>query len=123
MPFRIAAAAGTSVPAGPLPVAERPSPPSMIVTMAPFVIIIVIFWFLVIRPQQKQQKETEKMLAALKAGDRVVTSGGVHGTVVSFKDPEKAVVIEVAPGVRITVNRSAVATVRREALPPSSAAR
>src|SRR3989442_1372852 len=48
-----------------------------------FAAIFAIFWFLLIRPQQKQKREREQMLAALKRGDRVVTSGGLHGTVTS----------------------------------------
>jgi preprotein translocase subunit YajC len=94
---------------------------SMLVQLFPFALIFVIFYFLLIAPQRKQQKETEKMLEALKRGDRVVTGGGLHGTVVDFKEADKAVVLEVAPGVKLTFNRSAVASVKREATPPAQA--
>jgi len=99
-------------------VTERASGPSMLVSLAPILVVIGVFYFLVIRPQQQQQKETEKMHAGLKRGDRVITSGGLHGTITDFKEAEKAVVIEVAPGVKVTVTRASVTTVRREASPP-----
>jgi preprotein translocase subunit YajC len=86
----------------------------MMGALFPFVLIFVIFYFLVIAPQRKQAKETANMIAALKRGDRVVTSGGMHGTITDLRDVDKTVVVEVAPGVRITVSRSAVASVKRE---------
>src|SRR2546429_276998 len=64
-----------------------------------FAAIFAIFWFLLIRPQQKQKREREQMLAALKRGDRVVTSGGLHGTVTSLD--EHKVVLRVADPVRL----------------------
>jgi preprotein translocase subunit YajC len=80
-----------------------------IVSFAPFILIIAIFYFLIIRPQNKKQKETQKMLSALKKGDRVVTVGGVHGTISSVK--ENSVVLKVDDNVKIEFSRSAVATV------------
>ncbi len=93
--------------------AQRPAAPFM-VSFMPFLIIIAIFYFLIIRPQQKQQKDTQKMLAGLKKGDRVVTTGGLHGTITDFKEQEKTVQIEIAPNIRVNVTRSSVASVRRE---------
>ena len=101
-----------------VPVRQQSSS-TMLVSMAPFVVIFAIFYFLIIAPQRKQQKETDQMLAALKRGDRVVTSGGLHGTVTDFKEADKAVVLEVAPNVKVTVSRSAITTVRREAHLPA----
>ncbi len=86
----------------------------MLTSLIPFALIFVIFYFLLIAPQRKQQKELESMLAALKKGDRVVTTGGLHGTIVDFKEAERAVVIEIAQNVRVTVSRSAIASVKRE---------
>lgn len=71
--------------------------------------LVAIFYFFLIRPQNKKQKETEKMLAALKKGDKVTTIGGIHGTVASVK--EKTVVIRVDDNVKIEFTRSAVASV------------
>jgi preprotein translocase subunit YajC len=72
----------------------------------PTIAIYAIFYFLVIRPQQKQVSEHKKMLEALKKGDRVLTSGGVYGTVVSLRGPD--VELKVADNVKLLVARSAI---------------
>jgi preprotein translocase subunit YajC len=79
------------------------------ISFAPFILIIAIFYFLIIRPQNRKQKETQRMLSALKKGDRVVTIGGVHGTIASVKDA--SVVLRVDDNVKIEFSRSAVASV------------
>ncbi len=71
-----------------------------------FAAIFAIFYFLLIRPQQKQKRERETMLRAVKKGDRVVTTGGLHGTVVSLA--EHTVTLKVADQVRVDLDRSAV---------------
>jgi len=76
----------------------------------PFIAIIAIFYFLIIRPQNKKQKETQKMLAALKKGDRVVTIGGINGTIQSVR--EQTVVVKVDDNTKIEFNRSAISTVQ-----------
>jgi len=81
---------------------------SLIVTV---VLMIAIFYFFLIRPQSKRQKETEKMLAALKKGDKVVTIGGIHGTVTSTK--EKTVVLKVDDNTKIEFSRTAIASVEK----------
>ena len=68
--------------------------------------IFAIFYFLLIRPQQKQKREREAMLGALKKGDRVVTTGGLWGTVTGLD--EQKVVLRVADQVRLEFDRSAV---------------
>ena len=80
-----------------------------LMTFLPFIAIIAIFYFLIIRPQNKKQKETQKMLAALKKGDRIVTIGGIHGTIQSVK--EKSVIIKVDDDTKIEFSRSAVSSV------------
>lgn len=82
---------------------------NLLVSVIPFVLIIGIFWLFIIRPQNKKQKETEKMINALKKGDKVVTIGGIHGVVSAAK--EKTVVVKVDDGVSIEFNRSAIAAV------------
>jgi preprotein translocase subunit YajC len=82
---------------------------SAIMTFLPFIAIIAIFYFLIIRPQNKKQKETQKMLSALKKGDRVVTIGGIHGTIQKVK--EQSIVIKVDENTSIEFNRSAVSGV------------
>lgn len=74
---------------------------------------ILIFYFLILRPQQKRQKEHAKMLDGLKTGDRVLTSGGMYGTVVSVKDD--IVNLKVGDNVRIEVAKSAVTSIAPEA--------
>jgi len=74
-----------------------------------FIPIIAIFYFLIIRPQNKKQKETQRMLSALKKGDRVVTIGGVHGTIQSVK--EQTVIIKVDDNTKIEFSRSAVSNI------------
>ena len=69
-------------------------------------LIFVIMWFFMIRPQRKQQKELQKFRASLKKGDKVVTIGGIYGTVVELKD--KSVLIEVDKDVKIRVDRNAL---------------
>ena len=82
---------------------------SLLMSVLPFGLIILIFYFFIIRPQNKKQKETEKMIAALKKGDKVVTIGGIHGVVSSTK--EQTVIVKVDEGAKIEFNRTAIATV------------
>ncbi len=74
-----------------------------IVTFAPFILIFVIFYFMLIRPQQKKAKQRQEMIQALKKGDRVITMGGLIGTVTNLGD--KIITIQVAEGVRVKVLR------------------
>lgn len=71
--------------------------------------IIAIFYFLIIAPQRKRQKKVQEMLANLKNGDRVVTSGGILGTIVRVNTDEDSVKLRIAPSVEIEVTRSSVA--------------
>jgi len=85
---------------------------NMLMSVVPFILIIAIFYFFIIRPQNKKQKETEKMINALKKGDKVVTIGGIHGTVSSTK--EKSVVVKVDSNTQIEFSRSAISAVDTE---------
>lgn len=82
---------------------------SLIGGLLPFLLIAVIFYFFLIRPQNKKQKETEKMLNALKKGDKVITIGGIHGTVSSVK--EKTVIVKVDDDCKLEFNRTAISSV------------
>ena len=84
-----------------------------LMTFLPFVAIIAIFYFLIIRPQNKKQKDTQKMLSALKKGDRIVTIGGIHGTIQSIK--EQSVIVKVDDAVKIEFSRSAISGVEAAA--------
>lgn len=75
----------------------------------PFILIIVVFYFFMIRPQKKKQQEREKMISAVSKGDKIITVGGLHGTVQGTK--EKSVIVKIADNVKVEVERSAIATV------------
>ncbi|MDD3370652.1 MAG: preprotein translocase subunit YajC [Alphaproteobacteria bacterium] len=78
-------------------------PSSGLMGFLPFILIFAVFWLLVIRPQQKKLAEQEKMIKALKKGDRVVTSGGMHGKIVKV-DESGPTVVEIAEGVNVTID-------------------
>lgn len=81
--------------------------------MLPFILIFVIFYFLLIRPQQKKQRlaqqEREAMLKALKPGDKVVTTGGIFGTIVAVREKDDTVQLRIAQSVSVEAERSAIA--------------
>jgi len=83
--------------------------PSLLGSLLPFVFIIFIFYFLIIRPQSKKRKETEKMLSEIKKGDRIVTIGGLYGTIQSVK--ETTVIIKADDNVKLEFLRSAISSV------------
>jgi preprotein translocase subunit YajC len=88
-------------------------PQNLLVTMMPLVFIFIIFYFLLIRPQQKKQKDHEKLVQAVKTGDQVVTSSGIHGTVSNVKD--KTVILKIADNVKVEFDRAAIAAVEKPA--------
>lgn len=79
----------------------------------PLAAMFGIFYFLVMRPQQKQQKKFKEMLAAVKKGDRVVTRGGMHGTVFALADD--IITLEIADNMRVKFSRDAIAAVTAKA--------
>jgi len=83
--------------------------PSPIVSFVPMIVVIGILYFLIIRPQQRQAKEHRELVDNLKNGDRIITQGGIHGTVVSIK--AGIVQVKIADNVRVDVNRTAIAQV------------
>jgi preprotein translocase subunit YajC len=81
---------------------------SPLVSLLPLVAIFLVFYFLLFLPNQRRQKRQQEMLQNLKNGDRIVTSGGVHGTIVGLRDDY--IVLRVPPdSVKLEVQRSAVA--------------
>ena len=84
-----------------------------IVSLMPVIFIFIIFYFLLIRPQKKAQDELKKMIAALKKNDEVITTGGIHGTIVNIK--ETAVTLKVDDNVKIDVEKSCIARMKRKA--------
>jgi len=83
--------------------------PSQLISFLPLVLVFIIFYFLLIRPQQKKSKEHQQMLSKLKKNDEVMTSGGIYGKVTALTD--NIVTLEIAPNVRIRVNRPQISAV------------
>jgi len=79
----------------------------------PLILMFAIFYFLLIRPQQKKAKQHKQLLSALKKGDRVISSGGLHGTVTGLTDD--LVTMEIAPKVRVKVSRGSIAGITNKA--------
>lgn len=84
----------------------------MFSTLIMFGLIIAIFYFMILRPQQKRQKERQSLLESVKKGDKVVTIGGMHGTVIGLED--KTLLVQVADNVKLKFEKSAIASITRE---------
>jgi preprotein translocase subunit YajC len=92
------------------PLLLAPVVPPGLVTFLPFVLIIGVFYLMLVRPNQKKQKQWQEMLASLKPGDRITTTGGMRGTIISIK--EDAVQLRVPPdNIKLEVIKSAIASV------------
>ena len=85
------------------------SPGSMTTSLVTFALVIGIFYFLIIRPQNKKQKNTQAMINAMKKGDKVVTIGGIRGTVQSVK--ADTVIVKVDENTKLELNKTAVSAV------------
>lgn len=85
--------------------------PNPIMNLVPLVLIFVIFYFMLIRPQKKQQQEHKKMLEGIAKNDEIVTSGGIHGTVINVKD--KTVIVRIDENVKMEIEKSSVAYIKR----------
>jgi preprotein translocase subunit YajC len=92
-----------------------------LVQFAPFVLIFVVFYFFVIRPQQQKTKEHRALLAALRRGDRIVTGGGIIGTVAKVVNDDE-LLVDIAEGMRVRVVRSTVTTVLAKTEPVAAKA-
>ena len=77
--------------------------------LLPLILIFFVFYFLLIRPQQRKVREHQKLLNALKKGDEVITSGGIHGTISAIKG--NVVDLKIAEGIKLVISKSAIATV------------
>ena len=91
-----------------MPQAQAGSP---LMNLFPLVIIFAIFYFMLIRPQKTREKEHQKMLGSLNKNDDVVTSGGIHGTIVNVKD--KTLILRVDENVKMEVEKSAIAYIKK----------
>ena len=94
---------------------------SAIMQMAPLALIFVVFYFFLIRPQQKKAKDTKAMLEAVRRGDRVVTGGGIIGTVAKVANNDE-VLVDIAENVRVRVVRSTIVNVLAKPAPAGAKA-
>jgi len=92
-----------------LPLLEGDQTSSMLMMLATVGAVILVFYFLIIRPQNKKQKQLQNMLNSLRKGDKIVTIGGIRGTVTSVK--EQSVVVKVDDNTKLEFNKNAVAQV------------
>ena len=91
---------------------QNPSLGGGLLQMAPYLLIFVVFYFVLLAPMRKQQKKTREMLSALKKGDRVVTSGGIYGTIAQVE--EQVVWLKISDAVKVKLARSAITSVVNE---------
>ena len=82
--------------------------------IVPYLLIFIIFYFLLIRPQRQQQKQHKERITNLKKNDEVVTSGGIHGTIVNVKDT--TIIIRIDDNVKMEIDKEAVATVSKSSV-------
>jgi len=87
------------------------APGNPLIQLLPLVLIVGIFYFMMIRPQQKRQKEHQQLISAVKPGDLVIMSSGIHGLVQSVKD--KTVMVKVADNVKIEFDKASIGSVER----------
>ncbi|HHW91092.1 MAG TPA: preprotein translocase subunit YajC [Firmicutes bacterium] len=80
--------------------------PEQIVAFMPLIIVLVVFYFFIIRPQQKQRKQRMEMLDSLRKGDKIVTIGGIHGTLTDIK--EDTIRLKVGDNVELKMSREAI---------------
>jgi preprotein translocase subunit YajC len=94
------------------PAAPAPGPAGGFGFFIPFIFIFIIMYFMLFRPQKKRQQEQQRLISALKTGDKVVTNAGIHGLIANVK--ETTVMLKVADNVKIEVEKSAVTNVQKE---------
>jgi preprotein translocase subunit YajC len=83
-----------------------------IASLLPFVLMFVVLYLLILRPQMKKQKAQQRMIDELEKGDEIVTSGGIHGSIVNLKDD--IIVVKIAENVKIELSRGAVSRVKNK---------
>lgn len=91
------------------PAAPAGAGPNPLASFIPIILIFIIMYFVLFRPQMRRQKEQQRLVSALKTGDRVVTAAGIHGMITNVK--ETTVIVKVADNVKIEMEKSAVTNV------------
>jgi preprotein translocase subunit YajC len=96
-----------SVPSGPLlAMATPPEGGSAWLQLVPFALVLAIFYFIILLPMKRKQQKVQQFLTALKVGDRVITTGGLHGQITKLS--EQTVQLQIADKVRVEVSRAAI---------------
>jgi preprotein translocase subunit YajC len=98
------------------PDAPGGSPSSIGMSFVPLLLIMGVFYVLLIRPQQKKLDEQNKIIKALKRGDRVITAGGIHGKIVKLEGDDQ-LIVEIADGVQVKVVRNTISTLAAKTEP------
>ncbi len=88
-----------------------PKQGSFMTLLIPFALMFAILYFLIIRPQRQKEKHRREMVENIRKNDRIVTSGGIHGVVISVKEKDIVVRVDDAKDVKLKIDRSAVTTV------------
>lgn len=81
------------------------------IQLFPLVLIFLVFYFLIIRPQKTKEKEHQKRLSSLQKNDEIITSSGIHGTIVNVKD--KSVIVRIDENVKIELEKNCVSTIKK----------
>lgn len=82
-----------------------------LISLMPLVLIFVVFYFLLIRPQQRKMKAHREMISAVKRGDKVLTAGGIIGSVVKVEESDDVLLVEIAKDIRVRIARSTISDV------------
>ena len=86
--------------------------PNSIAAFLPFVLMFLVLYLLILRPQMKKQRNQQRMIDELEKNDEIVTSGGIHGTILNIKDD--ILVVKIADNVKIEISRAAVSRVKNK---------
>ena|SRR3990167_8345213 len=89
----------------------NPAPPSALLQFLPLIFLFVVFYFLLIRPQQKKQKEHADMISKIDKNDEVITTGGIHATVVSVG--EKTATVRIADNVKVEIEKASIQQLKK----------
>lgn len=90
---------------------KQSSPGGMLSMLLPFILMFVVMYFLILRPQKRKERERKDLLSRVKKNDRVVTAGGIHGTITSIRENEVILRIDDTKDIKVKVDRGSIATV------------
>ena len=88
----------------------KPGSGSFITALVPFILVFVIFYLLIIMPSRRKQKKHQEMVEQLKPGDKIVTSGGIHGTIMGVQQDK--IEVKIAANTKIDITKNAIAVIR-----------